>query len=79
MEWRKCQVFKNDEWVDSDLSLVKKGDTFRLFEDDETPVKDKQGRTEWLALKDAVPCEPEGNHSVEVVSWEVVPDEMSKV
>lgn len=64
-QWRKCEVFKG-LWINLDLGLIKKGDVFRLFEADGTPVTDGQGRTEFTALKDAVPCEPKSNFSVEV-------------
>ena len=66
MKWRTCQVF-NREWVETEFGAVKKGDIFRLFESDGQPVKGNQGETEFIALKDAVPCEPEDNFSIEVV------------
>lgn len=66
MKWRKCQVFKNGEWLDSDLGMVQKGDTFRLFEENRMPVRDNLGREQFVALDDAVSCDPEGNFSVKV-------------
>ena len=65
-KWRTCQVLENNTWVNKDLGEVKKGDKFRLFESSGIPVADKHLKTEWFALTDAVPCEPEGNFSVEV-------------
>lgn len=67
MKWRKCQVLKKGKWINSDLEKVQKGDTFRLFEADGTPVKDNLGNDHYVASKDAIPCEPNGNFSVEVI------------
>ncbi len=50
-EPRKIEVLRNNVWVTIKLTEVKKGETFRLFEPDGTPVSHK-GKTEFLAKED---------------------------
>jgi hypothetical protein len=38
MKLRKVQVFKDDNWEDTEVQSLKKGDRFRMFEEDGTPV-----------------------------------------
>lgn len=46
---REIEVFRNDEWKKvRSLTEVKKGERFRMFESG-SPVKDRQGQTEWIA------------------------------
>lgn len=52
-EFRKVEVLKKGEWKTVRLKEVKKGDRFRLFEPDGTPVLDNKQRAEMIACKDA--------------------------
>jgi hypothetical protein len=46
----KVQILINDRWIYVDTSKVKKGMTFKMFEDDWTPVQDGK---EWVAQSDS--------------------------
>lgn len=34
MEFRKCEVLREEEWVEIKFETLKKGDRFKLWEDD---------------------------------------------
>jgi len=38
MEFRKCKVLREEEWVEIKFKTLKKGDRFKLWEDDNTLV-----------------------------------------
>ena len=44
---------RSEEWTEINFDELKKGDTFRMFNLDETPVKDLFNRTEFVATTDA--------------------------
>lgn len=51
---RKAEVYFEGKYIEVPFSSIKRGDMFRLFESDNNePVKDSDGKTEWYALKDA--------------------------
>jgi len=52
-ELRKVQVHRSTGWTTVRMAAIKRGDIFRLFEPDGTPVIDAAGRSMWKATKDA--------------------------
>lgn len=50
-ELRKIEVLRHKEWFHIVITDIKKGETFRLFEPDGTPVSNK-GHTEFIAKED---------------------------
>ena len=61
--WRKCEVFKNGDWIEVERGNVKKHDIFRLLEQD---IVMKCGEfTAWVALEDAFPIGSMGNFAIE--------------
>lgn len=62
---RHVEVYKDGVWREMKFSSIRKGDVFRLFEDDAREVRDPQGNTTFIALKDANPYDnPDGNNIV---------------
>ena len=61
--WRKCEVFKNGDWVEVERGDVKKHDIFRLLEYD--IVMNCGGFSAWVALEDAFQVEPISNFAIE--------------
>jgi len=49
---RTAQVFREGAWIDIPFREIEKGDTFRLFERDGSPV---EGATACLAMDDPKP------------------------
>jgi hypothetical protein len=47
--YRTVEVFRGDVWVRVRLIDVWKGERFRMWDEAGQPVKDKKGRTEWVA------------------------------
>ena len=60
--WRKCEIFKNGDWVEVERGDVKKHDIFRLLEQD--IVIECGEFTAWVALEDTFPTDPIGNFAV---------------
>ena len=52
-EARTAQELRNGYWVEIDPMKIKMGMIFRMFEPDGTPVKDKLGKTYFLAISHA--------------------------
>ena len=52
-------MFKGGEWVETPMSGIKKGDIFRVFESDGSPVA-SEGATEFRAASDAEMIESGG-------------------
>ena len=52
-ELRKIFKIEDDKEKRVNLSEIKKGDTFKMFEPDGTPVKNNEGKTIFVAEKDA--------------------------
>lgn len=50
---RKIQVGQSLRWYTVRMATIKKGDVFRMFEPDGTPVIDSEGRSMWRASTDA--------------------------
>lgn len=67
IKWRTIENFKNKKWLSTKFELLKKGDIFRMFEDDKMPVKDKNNRTTFIATSNPIPCSPTGNFSIETI------------
>lgn len=51
-EERRFEKLHGGFWVTTEFKNLKKGDTFRIF-DGEIPVKDGDGRDQWIADSDA--------------------------
>lgn len=49
---RTVEMLWAGEWVEVDISCVKKGEVFRMFEPDGTPVRDR-GTANFVAVTDA--------------------------
>jgi ribosomal protein L21E len=47
---RIIQVFKNNEWVNIEFKNLRKGDKFKIFNDNNETIIDNKGNTEWIAL-----------------------------
>lgn len=47
---RIIQVFKNNEWVNIEFKNLRKGDKFKVFNDNNETIIDNKGNTEWIAL-----------------------------
>lgn len=69
---RKVEIKDNDEWKEISFSELKKGDTFKMFESDGTPVKDLYNRTEFLATTNAYMSDEVKQYTIEIDSEEVV-------
>jgi len=84
LKLRRCEVLYDIQggssefnirgsWDETPFKNLKKGQIFRLFDDaggDNPPTED--GRSVCVALSDASPTEPLGNHvvqSLELVGW----------
>ena len=64
---RRIEVFRNGEWVTvGRLLMVRAGERFRMFEPEGKPVKDKAGKTEWVAAIDGM-TRRDGVGTIEVV------------
>ena len=50
---RKVEVFRDGNWLNTNFEDISINDTFRLFEDDGTLVKDKKGNTVFSASTNA--------------------------
>ena len=50
---RKTQILKDDKWIPIPFNKLRKGNRFRMFENDNSPVLDSKGEPEWTALSDA--------------------------
>lgn len=59
------KLSKKKTWVHIAFEKLKPKDTFRMFENDETPVKDKKGDTEFIASSIPISCKPEGNFMID--------------
>lgn len=64
-QWRIVQVHRGGHWVTVGLGDIRAGDRFRMFEPDGKPVMEG-GHSVFIAQSDAVPIEPQGNHSVAI-------------
>ena len=51
-EMRKVEILERGQWKPCEFLDISKGDTFRMFEPDGKPVKDKIGKTDFLAVSD---------------------------
>lgn len=49
---RKSKVWNDAECEWQDTDFVCKGQIYKLFEPDGLPVKDRHGKTTWVAAKD---------------------------
>lgn len=51
---RRCQVLDaGGYWRDAPIASVRNGQVFRLFEEDNRPVRDEDGHERWRAVADA--------------------------
>lgn len=69
---RKVEIKDDDKWKEISFSELKKGDIFRLFESDGTPVKDLYNRTEFLADTNAYMSDEVKQYTIEIDSEEVI-------
>lgn len=67
MGCRKVERLSCDIWLSIEFEDLKKGDIFRLFEDDEKTelVKGKEGHVNFIVLSLPVPCLPLGNFKID--------------
>jgi hypothetical protein len=50
-ELRRVEVFNGEKWVKvQSIGQIEKGDVFRMFEGDDTPVKNEVGNYSFIAL-----------------------------
>lgn len=48
---RIIKIKNNNEWIERQFKDIKKGDIFKAYDDDE-PVTDEDGNTEFIAVSD---------------------------
>lgn len=48
---RIIKIKNNNEWIERQFQDIKKGDIFKAYDDDE-PVTDEDGNTEFIAVSD---------------------------
>ena len=63
---RTIMVLRGGEWIQTKLETVKKGEMFKMFESDGTPVEDRYGNVEWEASSDAYKMPRSGIWGVDV-------------
>lgn len=63
---RDIEVKYGDKWLLIDnFQKLKKGQTFRMWDDETTPVYDRNGNTEFLAISDPYYSEKYGEWSID--------------
>lgn len=65
VQFRIIKVWEgiNEGWVKREFEALKKGDVFRSYEADGSPVSRKFPH---IAMGDPVPCDPPGNWKIDV-------------
>jgi hypothetical protein len=83
LKLRRCEVLDDiqggpseskvrGEWEEVPFKDLKKGQVFRLFDDNEDVPPVEDGTSVYVALSNAAPTEPEGNYvvqSLELAGW----------
>lgn len=65
---RKIEIFKNEQWTESDFLDIKTGDRFRLYEPTGEIVKGNNGESEFIAKNN--PYIMDGVYGVDVEGGE---------
>ena len=63
---KSVYVFRNDVWVEAKFTDLKKGDIFRLFDPDGTPIVGSKKQKEFLATSEAYQRKSDGLWTVNV-------------
>jgi len=70
LDLRKVEIKQDDVWKEISFSELKTGDTFRMFEKTGEPVKDLNGRTEFVAANDSYTDEECKVQTIKIVEVE---------